>query len=93
MHQDPAIFGADVESFRPEGWKNIRPGSSYLPFGGSARHCHAQQLALFWVSYTVVRMALALVEVRNEDPIDEYVENLKLNMESANGVEVVLVRA
>jgi hypothetical protein len=38
-------------------------------------------------------MALEFGEVRNEDPVEEYVENLKLNMESANGVKVALVRA
>jgi cytochrome P450 len=93
MHRDPAVSGADVESYRPERWKSIRPGWSYLPFGCGARHCPSQQLALFWVSYTVVRMALEFKEVQNEDPVEEYVENLTLNMESANGVKVFLVRA
>jgi hypothetical protein len=51
MHQDPAVFGTDVESYR---------------------------------------MALEFKEVRNEDPVAEYVENLKPNIESAHGVPVVI---
>ncbi|KAJ4365797.1 hypothetical protein N0V83_008418 [Neocucurbitaria cava] len=92
MHRDASIFGEDVEAFYPERWQNIRPFWNYLPFSGGARHCPAQQLSLFWVSYVVVRMAMELAEVRNRDPVSEYVENLRLNMESGNGVKVALVR-
>ena len=92
LHRNPSVFGPDPEAFRPERWETIRPGWDYLPFGGGARHCPAQQLALFWVGYTVVRMALMIREVKNEDPVLEYVERLKLNMESGNGVKVSLVR-
>lgn len=92
MHRDPTVFGADVESYRPERWQDIRPGWSYLPFGGGPRHCPGQQLALFWVSYTIVRMALQFNEIRSKDAVEEYIENLKLNMESANGVKVALAK-
>jgi cytochrome P450 len=93
MHRDPDVFGSDVESFRPERWQDIRPGWNYLPFGGGTRHCPAQQLALFWVSYTIARVAIEFEELRNRDPEDEYKESLRLNMESLNGVKVGLVRA
>ena len=92
MHRDPSVFGPNVEAYRPERWENIRPFWNYLPFSGGARHCPGQQLALFWTSYTVVRMAMEFKELQNRDPVDEYVENLRLNMESANGVKVALVR-
>jgi cytochrome P450 len=93
MHRDASVFGPDVDLFQPERWQDIRPGWNYLPFGGGARHCPAQQLALFWVSYTIARMAIEFSEIRNKDHIDEYVENWRLTMESLNGVKVGLVRA
>jgi cytochrome P450 len=92
MHRNPEVYGADVESFRPERWPDIRPGWNYLPFSGGARHCPAQQLALFWVSYAVARMAMEFEELQNRDAVLEFVENLKLNMESGNGVKVALVK-
>ncbi|KAF2792105.1 putative cytochrome P450 alkane hydroxylase [Melanomma pulvis-pyrius CBS 109.77] len=92
MHRNSAIYSPDPNAFRPERWRDIRPGWHYLPFGGGARHCPAQQLALFWVAYTVVRMAMEVKGVRNRDEVEEFVECLKLNMESGNGVQVELVR-
>lgn len=92
LHRNPEIYGFDAEEFRPERWEILRPNWEYLPFGGGARHCPAQQLALFWVAYTVVRMAEMYKEIRDRDG-GEYVENLKLNMENGNGVKVGLVRA
>ncbi|KAF2033258.1 cytochrome P450 alkane hydroxylase [Setomelanomma holmii] len=92
MHRNPEVFGDDVDAYRPERWQSIRPGWHYLPFSGGVRHCPAQQLALFWVSYAVARMAMEFKEIRSVDPVEEYVENLKLNMESGNGVKVALTR-
>jgi cytochrome P450 len=93
LHRDAEIFGPDPEAFRPERWNDARPSWNFLPFGGGARHCPAQQLALFWVAYTLVRMLLRYEEIRNEDPVEEFVENMKLNMESANGAKVSFVSA
>lgn len=93
MNRNPEVYGEDFESFRPERWADIRPGWNYLPFGGGARHCPAQQLSLFWVSHTIARMAMVFKEIVNKDPVEEYVENVQLTMESLNGVKVELVRA
>ncbi|KAF2205339.1 cytochrome P450 [Delitschia confertaspora ATCC 74209] len=92
LHRNPAIY-ENPEEFRPERWERIRPKWDYLPFGGGARHCPAQQLALFWVGSTLVRMVLRFKEIENRDPVIEYVENLKLNMESLNGAKVGLTVA
>lgn len=92
LHRNPEIYGPDPDVFRPERWPDLRPSWDYLPFGGGARHCPAQQLALFWVGYAVVRMAMEFKEVRNRDVVMEFKENLKLNLESENGVKVELVR-
>lgn len=91
LHRNPKLFGPDPEAFRPERWAEARPSWEFLPFGGGARHCPAQQLALFWISYTLVRMVLKFKEIQNQDPVDEFVENLKLNMESWNGAKVSFV--
>jgi cytochrome P450 len=93
LHRDPDIFGPDPEAFRPERWAEARPTWEFLPFGGGARHCPAQQLALFWVAYTLVRMLMKYKEISNEDLVEEYVENLKLNLESRNGAKVSFVPA
>jgi hypothetical protein len=39
----------------------------------------------------MVRMLLRFEDIRNEDTVEEYVENMKLNMESENGAKVSLV--
>lgn len=91
VHRDPEIFGPDPEDFRPERWAETRPTWEFLPFGGGARHCPAQQLALFWVAYTLVRILMRYENIRNDDPIGEYVENMKLNMESENGAKVSFI--
>jgi cytochrome P450 len=93
LHRDAEIFGPDPEAFRPERWTEARPGWNFVPFGGGARHCPAQQLALFWVAYTLVRILLRYKEMRNEDPVEEFVEIMKLGMESANGAKVSFVGA
>ncbi len=93
LHRNPDEYGPDPDIFRPERWIDARPMWEYLPFGGGARHCPAQQLALFWVTYTLVRMLQKYGEIRNEDPVHEFVENMKLNMESHNGAKVSFVPA
>jgi cytochrome P450 len=91
LHRDATVFGPDPEAFRPERWAEARPTWEFLPFGGGARHCPAQQLALFWIAYTLVRMLRRFKEIRNEDPVEEFVEQMKLNMESWNGAKVSFV--
>ena len=39
----------------------------------------------------IVRMALKYREIRNMDPVDEFVEEVKLNLQSRNGAKVALV--
>ncbi|KAF1946700.1 hypothetical protein EJ02DRAFT_217847, partial [Clathrospora elynae] len=71
MHRDPNIFGSDTGVYQTERWTDIRPGWNYLLFSGGARHCPAQQLALFWVSYRMTRIAIKFTELRNMDPMEE----------------------
>jgi cytochrome P450 len=87
------IYAPDPENFRPERWETTQPMWEYLPFGGGPRHCPAQQLASFWVAYTLVKMAMVFKEVQNRDTVEGFVENMKLNMESLNGARVRLLVA
>ena len=39
----------------------------------------------------MVRMALHFSEIRNMDPVEDFVEEVKLNLQSRNGAKVALV--
>ncbi|KAF2649812.1 cytochrome P450 [Lophiostoma macrostomum CBS 122681] len=86
-----ADFFEDPEVFRPERWQTLRTTWEFLPFAGGPRHCPAQQLALFWIGYVVVRMALRFRELKNMDPVNDFVEEVKLNLQSRNGAIVALI--
>jgi hypothetical protein len=45
------------------------------------------------VAYALVKIAMVYKEVQNHDPTEEFVENMKLNMESLNGARVKLIVA
>jgi cytochrome P450 len=86
-----ADFFEDPEAFRPERWQTLRTTWEFLPFAGGPRHCPAQQLAVFWIGYVVARMALRFQEIRNMDPVDDFVEEVKLNLQSRNGAKVAFI--
>ncbi|HWE92047.1 MAG TPA: cytochrome P450 [Pseudonocardiaceae bacterium] len=50
LHRDPAVWGADAESFDPDRFApeavRARPGHVYKPFGAGARACIGRQFAL-----------------------------------------------
>ena len=87
LHRDSSFWGDDVESFRPERWETVRPKWEYLPFGGGARMCPAQQFALTEVGYVVVRFVQYFKSLENRDP-KPWEELLKMTLLSKNGVQV-----
>lgn len=92
LHRRPAVFGDDVDIFRPERWESLRPAHwSYLPFGGGFRVCPGQQLALTEIGYCVVRMVQAFERIENRDPTMEFVEHYKITTESKNGAKVAVI--
>ena len=88
LHKDPDIWGEDALEFRPERWETMRTTWEYIPFLGGGRTCPAQQMALTDCSYILVRFLQEFREIENRDEQVEFVESIKLSLESGNGVKV-----
>jgi cytochrome P450 len=77
MMRQESAFGPDAAVFRPERWENpaLRPGWSFLPFGGGPRVCLGQQYALTEAYYVTVRIMQRFrrVESRDAEPWREKV--------------------
>lgn len=90
VQRDPTIWGSDANEFKPERWSAGRPlweaNWQYQPFLGGPRMCPAQNQVLTQASYLLVRMAQEFQAVENRDPVWEYVEEIKLTVESRKGV-------
>ena len=53
--------------------------------------CPAQNQVITQLSYLLVRVAQNFKAVENRDSVCEYEENIKMTIESRNGVKVALV--
>ncbi|KAK7223416.1 hypothetical protein V2G26_011419 [Clonostachys chloroleuca] len=89
MHRDPAVYGNDVEEFRPERWDGLRPGWAFLPFSGGPRVCIGQQMALMESYYIVVRLVQAFERLEPTD-YKPWTELFALATTCENGVHVKL---
>lgn len=90
LHRDPAVFGDDVEAFKPERWDYISPGQwDFMGFGGGNRACLGKQKVLAEASYVLVRMASAFEKLESSDDQD-WKGELKITCKSANGCKVAL---
>ena len=97
LQRDPKIWGSDAEEFRPQRWKEGRPlweaNWQYEPFLGGMRMCPAQNQVLTQLSYLLVRIAQEFRAIENKDETLEYVEEIKMTVESRNGVKIALTPA
>ncbi|KAH8173969.1 cytochrome p450 domain-containing protein [Sarocladium implicatum] len=93
VHRRRDIYGDDAEEFRPERWEHLRMTFEYQPFAGGPRVCPGQQVALFWVAYTLARLVLEIKEVKNRDERLEYVDEAGLSCRSRYGAKVAFVWA
>lgn len=90
VHRNTAIFGDDVEAFRPDRWNSIRPSQwEFYGFGAGNRACLGQQKAMIEASYVLARMARVLETLESRDN-REWKGELKLTCKSANGCKVAV---
>ncbi|KAI0379575.1 cytochrome P450 [Hypomontagnella monticulosa] len=91
MNRREDIYGPDAHVFRPERWDdNPELLVDFHPFGKGPRSCPGQNLALFWLGYSLCGMAQCIKSVENRDPVQEFVEDIALTHGSLNGVKVGL---
>ncbi|KAG9245907.1 hypothetical protein BJ878DRAFT_324341 [Calycina marina] len=89
LHHDPDIWGADSLEFRPERWENLRTSWEYMSFLACGRTCQAQQMILTKCSYILVRFLREFRHIENRDEKVEFVESIKMSLESSKGVKVI----
>jgi cytochrome P450 len=92
MHRRPDFYGSDALEFNPERWLDdehpLRPGWSYLPFGGGPRICIGQNFALTEAMFVVVRLLQSLdFESRDSMP---WREKLHFTCTGFGGCKVAL---
>ena len=95
LQRNPEFWGDDADEFKPQRWGEGRPlweaKWQYEPFLGGMRMCPAQNQVLTQLSYLLVRVAQEFCLVQNRDKVLEYVEEIKMTVESRNGVKIALV--
>lgn len=92
-HRNPAIYGKDANTFRPERWGEARlkkVGWGFLPFNGGPRICLGQQLALTQASYVTARLLQNFSEIDSFDNPGEPRKNTHLTMSLLDGANISL---
>lgn len=87
---DPKIWGDDIEAFRPARFEGKLLNWDFTPFFGGPRICPANQQVLSQIIYLLVRLVREFETIENRDPCVEYVEYVRMCMESRNGCKVAL---
>lgn len=95
LQRDPNIWGLNAGEFRPERWSKVWPlwesNWQYEPFLGGSRMCPAQNQVISQLSCLLVRVAQNIQAVENRNSVWKYEENIKMTIESRNGVKIALV--
>ncbi|KAF2681342.1 cytochrome P450 [Lentithecium fluviatile CBS 122367] len=88
-HFDPAVFGPDVNAFKPDRWNSIKPKTKeFAPFGLGGRACLGREKALVESSYLLVRFAQNFE--RLEAPGSEWKpDTTRMSMKNGAGYKVV----
>lgn len=90
LHRNQAVFGGDVEMFRPERWNTIHPSPwEFMAFGGGDRACLGQQKVLVEATYVLLRLAKKFPRIESRDQ-HEWQGESKLTCKSKNGCKVAL---
>ncbi|TGO38021.1 hypothetical protein BHYA_0084g00130 [Botrytis hyacinthi] len=88
FHRLAPCYRPDPEAFRSEHWDHSRPEWNYLPFGGGTRMCAERELGLTEMANVLARLVQEWQRVEYRDEVAEWVEEIKLSVESGNGVKV-----
>ncbi|KJZ76507.1 hypothetical protein HIM_04236 [Hirsutella minnesotensis 3608] len=89
MHRRKSLWGPDADTFKPERWRDRRPGWDYLPFNGGPRICIGQQFALTEVGYVIVRL-MQRIEAIDGSQVGPIKHGLSLTNCPGDGVKVRL---
>jgi cytochrome P450 len=89
MMRQTSAFGPDASEFRPERWADpaLRPGWSFLPFGGGPRVCLGQQYALTETYYVTIRIMQRFRRLECRDP-EPWREKVSVTCCSFGGTKV-----
>ncbi len=91
LHRRPELY-PDPESFRPERFLERQFGPyEYLPFGGGARRCIGEALAMFEMKLVIATILTHYeLDLASSDP--ERVQRRGLTLAPAKGVEMIFKR-
>ena len=79
---------------RPEQWDSLSaPQWSCLAFGGDARVCPKQNLALTEVAYTIIKVLHTFKTIENRDIVLDFREIYKITTDSGDGAKVSMILA
>lgn len=97
LQRDPKVWGPDAHEFKPSRWDEGRPlweaKWQYEPFLGGTRMCPAQGQVLVQLAYLLVRVVQEFRYIENRDKEISYVEEIKMTVESRNGIKIALTPA
>lgn len=90
LHRDTNFWGPEADTFRPERWLEgrLRPGWNYIPFGGGARNCPAQQMILTHYAFILARFVQTFETLECRDEVWDFVGEYNFSKRSRNGVKV-----
>ncbi|KAK3330654.1 cytochrome P450 [Apodospora peruviana] len=91
MQHRKDLWGPDADEFCPKRWDDYKISSwAYSPFGGGARLCIGQQLALTETMYATFRLARKFSSIQSTDS-RPWTENLSIATTSVYGNLVRLI--
>ncbi|MCJ1310515.1 hypothetical protein MMC25_004179 [Agyrium rufum] len=90
--RDRDIWGDDADEFVPERWETARVLWEFIPLHGGPRICPAQQQVYVEAAYVIVRLMLEFETIENRDPVHEWQEQMRMPVQSRNGVKVGLFK-
>ena len=88
MNHDRDIWSDDAEEFRPDRFVGRKMTWEFLPFYGGPRICPAAQQAMTQATYVLVRLTQKFEMIENRDSEWEFLQLIKMGVESMNGAKI-----